>query len=139
MSIFNKTAQASQLKAVRKVLNLTQTQIASILGIEQGYYSELERGIKQLSFNMIENIANCFKKDTGKFLNLNWLLLGVGEMYLVSSEEQKIITGDGNNINIGQGNTIAIADYDKAMREKEKEIARLQGQVELLKEWLAKK
>lgn len=68
-------------------------------------------------------------------VNADWLLFGVGDMFL---GPEPTITNNGN-VQVGNGNTISIAQHDKELREKDIEVIELRGQVKLLKEQLAEK
>lgn len=47
----------SYLKKYRLKNNLTQSQMAEMLGTSQGYYSYLENGVRKPGINMINRIA----------------------------------------------------------------------------------
>lgn len=64
-----------RLKKIRKYLGMTQIQMAIALQTSQSYLSAIERGEKDLSRNLLVNLA---KEMPG--LNINWLLTGEGEM-----------------------------------------------------------
>lgn len=71
----------TRLKNFRTHLNMQQGEFCQHLGIKQGSYSDIERGRNSISYQVL-------KKCMEKFdLNPNWLLTGMGEMFL--SEENK--------------------------------------------------
>lgn len=51
-----------KLKAAREEAGLTQAEIASILGISNSFYSQLENGKRRLSLKMALDIAAILKK-----------------------------------------------------------------------------
>ena len=66
-----------RVKYIRKIHRLTQKQFSTALGISQGRLSEIEKDICKPSADTIISLANEFK------VNLNWILLGIGEdMYI---------------------------------------------------------
>lgn len=131
--MYNKKEVGERLKLFRKNAKITQTSISEQLNIPQSTYSKYELGKMDVNMEALEIIQKLHN------LNLNWLLLGAGEMYLTDSGNNKITNGNNSHIQIGEGNTIAISDYKEALHEKDIEIARLRGQVEILERLLNNK
>jgi transcriptional regulator with XRE-family HTH domain len=65
----------SRIKSARKRLGLTQTKIAKSLGIKQGHWSDIERGVKQPSETLL--IAFIYRYA----ILSHWLQTGEGEMF----------------------------------------------------------
>jgi transcriptional regulator with XRE-family HTH domain len=71
-----------RLKKLRLALGLQQNEMAIAAGLNSGYLSDLIRGKRgNPSIETILKIANRFN------VNLNYLLLGEGEMFLPDKEE----------------------------------------------------
>ena len=51
------------LKSLRKTKNLTQSQLANILGVDQRTVSAWEKGICQPSFEMLLKLCELFDED----------------------------------------------------------------------------
>ena len=77
--------EAERLKLVRKEWGATQESMALLLGIPRSTYTKYEQGLLRVSD---EARTLLFKKR----VNLIWLLMGEGEMFLPSEEEKKAIT-----------------------------------------------
>jgi transcriptional regulator with XRE-family HTH domain len=131
---FDKKAQGNRVKLLRKKLKMSQKTFASdILDCEQGYFSQIETGIKPLSYNTIENISKrytFYSKENG--ISMDWLLLGVGEMFL-DRDPKKITVGDGNQINAGEGNTNTTIG-EQGLEGLRKDIEHLRRENETLRE-----
>lgn len=139
MILFNGIDQSKRLKSLRKHLDLNQEEFAALLGVSQGYYSELERNQKQLSRDIIENIANCFMGKTEKILSLDWLMYGTGGMF-IAEDTKKIINGDNGTVNIqsnNSGNAVIKQEDNRNFGSDytvfEKEIEYLKRENEMLK------
>lgn len=68
-----------KLKAIRKALSLSQTQMANRLDIKQSYYSALERGEKQLTSKLISALFNELAVRHDWFYNAN------GDIFIAST------------------------------------------------------
>jgi len=71
------------LKKVRTKLGLNQSQMADNLGIKQGGWSHYEKNRRKPD---IEILIQLVLKHN---VNINWLLTGKGDMFLLSDEKQK--------------------------------------------------
>lgn len=60
-----------KLKELRELKNLNQIDIATILGIKQPYYSQMENGTKKISIEQLTKIANEFDLPLDWFLGRN--------------------------------------------------------------------
>lgn len=58
-----------RLRELRQRRRYTQTQMANRFGIDRSYISELERGNKTVSINLMEVIAMGFKLPLSELLN----------------------------------------------------------------------
>ncbi|HIX09794.1 MAG TPA: helix-turn-helix domain-containing protein [Firmicutes bacterium] len=59
-----------RLKELRTEANLSQTELAKILGVNQRTISNWENGDRQPDFNMLEKIANYFHVSADYLLGL---------------------------------------------------------------------
>jgi len=64
----NECMEPSRLKSARAARRLTQAEVAQRLGIDQGYYSRLERGEKTPSLEVLQNLSRVLGVEAG------WLL-----------------------------------------------------------------
>jgi transcriptional regulator with XRE-family HTH domain len=65
----------SRIKAVRKTLGLSQRAFCKGIFLSQGFYAQIEGGIKKANERICELIS-------GKYnVNREWLLTGKGEMF----------------------------------------------------------
>jgi len=67
-----------RLKQAREALGLKQTEIARTLGVQSNFLSNIERGAKKPTKELIELFSSRYK------INANWLLTGEGEMVIDS-------------------------------------------------------
>lgn len=52
-----------KIKSIRKEQNLTQEQVSELTGLDRGYISDVERGIRNISIVNLEKIANALRKQ----------------------------------------------------------------------------
>ena len=73
-------------------------------------------------------------------VNIDWLLFGRGNMFVDNhtNTTQKIINGDGNNVQVGHGNESNMNNQNSEINHI-KEIERLKSTIELLNKNLADK
>ncbi len=57
-----------KLKKIREETDLTQEQVAKKVGIHVSYYSRIERGVVNPSFEVLENITKVLKVKSSKIL-----------------------------------------------------------------------
>lgn len=126
------STQGKQLKTLRKhVLKLSQKKFSEAIEIDQGYLSRLENGKNPITHKIINDISDMYNsQNPGKLLNLNWLLLGIGELSIEDNRRLNIDVNNSDNINIGISNkakqeiNIATNKKELALKVKyEKEIA----------------
>jgi len=65
-----------RLKQARETLGLKQTEIAKALGVQSNFLSNIERGAKKPTKELIELFSSRYK------INANWLLTGEGDMVI---------------------------------------------------------
>jgi len=65
-----------RLKEIRIELNLTQKQIAKIMGVNERQYRDYEKDVRYPLSNRLIPLAKIYN------VNLNWLLTGEGKKYL---------------------------------------------------------
>jgi transcriptional regulator with XRE-family HTH domain len=65
----------ARLKAVRKALGLSQRAFCKGIFISQGFYAQIESGIKKANERIYELISTKYN------VNKDWLLTGKGEMF----------------------------------------------------------
>ncbi len=66
----------SRLTELREILQLSQKDFATSIGVSQGALSQLESGKSKLSLDTIQKISEAFKADC------NWLVNGKGGIFL---------------------------------------------------------
>ena len=71
----------ARLKEVRRALNLTQHQLAEILGVSRFAVIKWEKGERDIPTEVYEALATKFG------VNINWLLTGKGEPFITSQRE----------------------------------------------------
>lgn len=72
-----------RLQILRKELRLNQSQLAEILFIKQGSYSDIERGKVGISRKILLLLEKEFN------INIQWLAEGIGEMFLKEKIDNK--------------------------------------------------
>lgn len=68
------------LRKLRKILNLTQVEFSNKLRISKGFLSNLEKGVRHPSSQLLKLISYEFSASE------NWLLTGQGEMFIPPEE-----------------------------------------------------
>lgn len=69
-----------RIRLLRKTLNLTQEMFGQLLGVSQRHISQLEKGTRDASEQLIKHM--CLRFHTSEF----WLTTGEGEMFLTPEE-----------------------------------------------------
>ena len=114
-----------RLKEIRKALNLTQKDIAKAIGLEQGSYSDLERGRVQTLSNSVQILLQ------EKFnVNIDYLLKGDVEMFLDTTQFSIVEKSKPNyhatqQKQLPKSHSMETQDYDELrnkIRELEKQI-----------------
>ncbi|MCP4440558.1 MAG: helix-turn-helix transcriptional regulator [Aureispira sp.] len=91
------------MKAVERLyvflreLGVSESEFAKSIKVDRQRLNKAKNKNSELKTDVLEHISNAYPN-----LNLKWLITGKGQMWL-NEEEQKIINGDNNNTQIGQG------------------------------------
>lgn len=91
---------SERLTKIRNNARLTQSEFSKKIGVKQSYYSELERGKREITTKVIEALIKNFNVSS------DWLLSNTGEMY-----SNKNITNVDIEQNIIEANQPFINDY----------------------------
>jgi transcriptional regulator with XRE-family HTH domain len=78
-----------KIKEIRKVLGLTQEQMAEELGLKRSSYTHIELGTTNLTFEQFLNVVENHN------INLDWFVHGRGQMF--NSEEIEKVNSNGLN------------------------------------------
>ncbi len=81
--------RVSQWFIAQKKTGVTQTHIAKRWGVSVQYISSLKKGNESIGIDVIKRILNIDKK-----INLRWLILGEGKMYLHNYDTLNIVGKD---------------------------------------------
>lgn len=76
-----------RLILVRNYYNFAQNKFAELLGINKFSYANYERGTRNISFDVLEKLHRQYK------VNLNWLIVGSGEMFVERTIDDEILDG----------------------------------------------
>lgn len=112
--------ETERLKIFRKSLNLTQIQFCKTLGLQQGSYSDIERG---KSFPTFKTIKDLIQKHQ---LNPLWLFTGLGDMRL-----------DDKSVNFAMEDAAQYGQRDSEVTLLLQQINSLKGENEALKKLVA--
>jgi transcriptional regulator with XRE-family HTH domain len=82
------TTQGDRLKFLRKELQLSVNQIINQIGIQQGYYSNLENNNRSLSRNVLQKLNTLYSVSS------DWLLTGEGSMFIEKKVASLEVVGD---------------------------------------------
>ena len=63
--------------------SMTQTEMAELMGVPQGYISRYEKGVVSPSIYYVYNLGKHFN------VSLDWLLADEGDMYVTTSKKKK--------------------------------------------------
>lgn len=91
-----------RLKELRKDLNYSQEEMGNRLGVNKATISRLEKGINNITEQMIKSICREFN------VNESWFRTGEGDMYILSSYDDKL--------------TKALAEISLSQNEKLKDV-----------------
>jgi transcriptional regulator with XRE-family HTH domain len=84
-SINNETKEESfgaRVRKIREALHLLQTDFAAKINMHSSYLSEIETGTRKVGQKIILKIAVAYN------VNLNWLLMGKGPMFIEADDPQ---------------------------------------------------
>jgi transcriptional regulator with XRE-family HTH domain len=78
-----------RLKEIRKKLTLNQKNFSNALGMTQGAYSDVERGRKSISYNLLNKLADIFH------ISPNWIIKGQGDIHLRNPKDNSLAKQEG--------------------------------------------
>lgn len=73
-----------RFKLIRKKEHLSQTEFGKILGVSRDVIGNIEYGRVEPKTLLINHLCDVFN------VNKNWLLTGIGEMYLIPEEDKEL-------------------------------------------------
>lgn len=97
------------IRKLRKELKLTQEEFTSRLKISKGFLSNLEKGIRQPSDQLLRLIAYEFSSSE------NWLKTGKGEMFISPEDALKSLTARFGEQAVKKAYHIIMKEYDLAV------------------------
>ena len=74
-----------RLRLFRKTIGYEQKEIASVLGIKENTYCQIENGRRELTNRHIDSLVSKLH------LNKDWLLTGEGDMFITTSDEEDLL------------------------------------------------
>ena len=104
-------AKYLNLRMLRQSLGLSQVQLSSEIGLAQGYISELEKGKKQITDEVLSKLTGRF----GKSIVEEWMQEAPAVLQTVEGEINNF-TGTGE-VNVQNGNSIPVEAFNKMMDE----------------------
>lgn len=122
-------AKYLNLRMLRQSLGLSQVQLSSEIGLAQGYISELEKGKKQITDEVLSKLTGRF----GKSIVEEWMQEAPAVLQTVEGEINNF-TGTGE-VNVQNGNSIPVEAFNKMMdeiAEQRKLISKSQEQIDKL-------
>lgn len=129
-------AKYLNLRLLRQSLGLSQVQLSSEIGLAQGYISELEKGKKQITDEVINKLSNRY----GEKVVEEWMQDTPVVLQTVEGEINNFSgTGD---VTVQSGDSIPVATFNKMMAEiaeQRKIVSKSQEQIDRLLNLLEKK
>lgn len=129
-------AKYLNLRLLRQSLGLSQVQLSSEIGLAQGYISELEKGKKQITDEVISKLINRYGEE-------------VVEQWMQDTPVvQQTVEGEINNfsgtgdVTVQSGDSIPVEAFNKMMAEiaeQRKIVSKSQEQIDRLLNLLEKK
>lgn len=129
-------AKYLNLRLLRQSLGLSQVQLSTEIGLAQGYISELEKGKKQITDEVISKLINRYGEEV------------VEQWMQETPVVQQTIEGEINNfsgtgdVTVQSGDSIPVAAFNKMMAEiaeQRKIVSKSQEQIDRLLNLLEKK
>lgn len=119
-----------------KKMNLNITSFSKEIGLSQSSIRNIVDEVNQPSAKVLVPIVERYP-----YVNLNWLLVGTGEMFFedIDSSGKKIITGDGNNVEIGNNTTNSNNKNSNNVSSEVEKIKSLEKEIEMLRKTIADK
>ncbi len=129
-------AKYLNLRLLRQSLGLSQVQLSTEIGLAQGYISELEKGKKQITDEVINKLSNRY----GEKVVEEWMQDTPVVLQTVEGEINNFSgTGD---VTVQSGDSIPVAAFNKMMAEiaeQRKIVSKSQEQIDRLLNLLEKK
>ncbi len=129
-------AKYLNLKMLRQSLGLSQVQLSNEIGLAQGYISELEKGKKQITDEVVTKLYDRFGKDVVE----EWMQDGPIVQQTVEGEINNFSgTGD---VTVQNGDSIPMEAFNKMLAEiaeQRKIVSKSQEQIDRLLNLLEKK
>lgn len=129
-------AKYLNLRLLRQSLGLSQVQLSTEIGLAQGYISELEKGKKQITDEVISKLINRYGEEV------------VEQWMQETPVVQQTVEGEINNfsgtgdVTVQSGDSIPVAAFNKMMAEiaeQRKIVSKSQEQIDRLLNLLEKK
>lgn len=129
-------AKYLNLRLLRQSLGLSQVQLSTEIGLAQGYISELEKGKKQITDEVISKLINRYGEEV------------VEQWMQETPVVQQTIEGEINNfsgtgdVTVQSGDSIPVAAFNKMVAEiaeQRKIVSKSQEQIDRLLNLLEKK
>lgn len=129
-------AKYLNLRLLRQSLGLSQVQLSSEIGLAQGYISELEKGKKQITDEVISKLINRYGEEVVE----QWMQETPVVLQTVEGEINNFSgTGD---VTVQSGGSIPVEAFNKMMAEiaeQRKIVSKSQEQIDRLLNLLEKK
>jgi len=116
-----------RLRKFRNFLKHNQKEFCEPMGLQQGSYSDIERGRSQITFNLLKKMMKKFG------LNPLWLLTGKGQMFLPQDYLDAAIDGTLVMEEVPSFATMTGDETVKELTELKKENASLKEQLNAFK------
>ena len=100
-----------RLREVRKKLGMSQQELADVLGVSQGTYSQYERNERVFQPRYIKTLEREFS------VNPEWLQNGVGDMFIDEAFEKKVLD---IFMSLNDKNQEMMLEFMKELAEKQK-------------------
>lgn len=129
-------AKYLNLRLLRQSLGLSQVQLSTEIGLAQGYISELEKGKKQITDEVINKLSNRY----GEKVVEEWMQDTPVVLQTVEGEINNF-SGTGA-VTVQSGDSIPVAAFNKMMAEiaeQRKIVSKSQEQIDRLLNLLEKK
>lgn len=117
-----------RIKFLRKELNLTQSELASKLGVKQNTISSIEKGVNNVTESLKKSLNAIF------MINISWIETGKGEMFSKdSATKSETHTNEIEMSKLIESLEKIIATQDKLIVSLETEKLRLQNENDMLR------
>lgn len=129
-------AKYLNLRLLRQSLGLSQVQLSSEIGLAQGYISELEKGKKQITDEVINKLSNRYGEEVVE----QWMQ-GTPVVQQTVEGEINNFSGTGD-VTVQSGDSIPVEAFNKMMAEiaeQRKIVSKSQEQIDRLLNLLEKK